>query len=399
MWNFTAPDAKYLPALYDLRTGRGWGDIFGGGDRRENIRRWCDFLARYNVSPALTVEPPEFAMKDGIVTMDTEAFDAYASYVLDELKVNALYTPHIFYACGWAYEPRDFLGHKAFTPEYVQAWTDAYRMFIEHITEKGWREKFVYYLSDEPFENSEKTITGLARVADMARSVAPDVPVYSSTWRYIEGLEGHLTLWGVGIHESFPLEKMRERQEAGDRFWFTTDGHMCTDTPFLGVERLLPWLCLKYGVEGYEFWGVSWWTYDPHTCGWHKYIRQSNDGEEDYWVRYPNGDGFLAYPSPEGGSAEPLPTIRLVAARDGVDDYELALALMKYADLGDGEAMAALDRASRAVSMTKPNGRYSTILMPDPDAIQRARIEVGETLSRLVLLHTEDFQKLLQRFP
>ncbi|MFO7976677.1 MAG: hypothetical protein R6V12_18830 [Candidatus Hydrogenedentota bacterium] len=72
----------------------------------------------------------------------------------------------------------------------------------------------------------------------MARSVAPDVPVYSSTWRYIEGLEGHLTLWGWAFTRAFPLEKMRKRQAAGDRFCFTTDGHMCTDTPFLGVERL-----------------------------------------------------------------------------------------------------------------------------------------------------------------
>ncbi len=382
VWNFTVPTAKHLPALYDLRNGPGW-DLFGGGDRQENIRKWCEFLARYNVSPALTIESPQFSLENGKVTMETAAFDAYASYVFDELKVNALYTPHIFYACGWAYEPRDFLGHKAFTPEYVQAWTDAYRMFVEHITEKGWRGKFVHYLSDEPFESSEKTITGLARVADMARSVAPDVPVYSSTWRYIEGLENHLTLWGVGIHESFPLDKIRERQAAGDRFWFTTDGHMCTDTPFLAVERLLPWLCFKYGVEGYEFWGVSWWTYDPHVCGWHKYIRQSNEGEKYYWVRYPNGDGFLAYPSPDGGAAEPLPTIRLLAARGGVDDYELALALQKHAVAGNKEAQAALDRVSRAVAMTRLGGRYSTSLMPDPDEIQAARIELGQVLSKL----------------
>lgn len=382
VWNFAVPDAKQLPALYDLRHGPGW-NVFSGEDRQGRIRQWCDFLARYNVSPALTIESPRFALENGRVTMDTAAFDAYASYVFDALNVNVLYTPHDFYACGWAYEPRDFLGFKAFTPEYVEAWTSAYRQFIDHVTAKGWRGRFVQYLSDEPFESSEKTITGLARVADMARSVAPDVPVYSSTWHYIEGLEGHLTLWGVGIHESFPLEKMRERQAAGDRFWFTTDGHMCTDTPFLGVERLLPWLCLKYGVEGYEFWGVSWWTCDPHTCGWHKYIRQSNEGQDYYWVRYPNGDGFLAYPPRDAEAGAPLPTIRLVAARDGVDDYELFLALRKHASAGNADAQAALDRVFAAVTMTQPNGRYSTRLMPDPDEILAARTQAGNLLSRL----------------
>jgi hypothetical protein len=100
-------------------------------------------------------------------------------------------------------------------------------------------------------------------------------------------------------------------------------------------------------------------------------------------VRYPNGDGFLAYPSPDGGAAEPLPSIRLLAARGGVDDYELALALQKHADAGNGEAQAALDRVSRAVTMTGLGGRYSTSLMPDPDEIQAARIELGQVLSKL----------------
>lgn len=47
------------------------------------------------------------------------------------------------------------------------------------------------------------------------------------------------------------------------------DGQMCIDTPFLAVERLLPHYCFHYGVEGYEFWGFDWLTYDPYEFGWH----------------------------------------------------------------------------------------------------------------------------------
>jgi len=151
----------------------------------------------------------------------------------------------------------------------------------------------------------------------------------------------------------------------------------------LAIERLLPWLCFKYGVEGYEFWGVSWWTHDPWKFGWHRYIRQSAEGRTWRWVRYPNGDGFLTYPGEPLGQADPIPSIRLLAARDGVEDYELFLALSHYAEQGDPDAQAALDRVRALVQIPNAGGRHSTALMPDPDAFHAAWIQVGETLASL----------------
>lgn len=383
VWPFTQPDEKRLPALYDLRRGRGSADIFAGPDRDEAVRTWYRMLARYNVSPAFVEPYPAFEYRDGRVIMDTGKFDEMAHYLLDVLHVNKVYTPRLFYACGWARPPKKVFDLEPFTPEYNQAWAEAYRLFIDHITEKGWRDKFVFYISDEPHQTSEATISGIARIADMARAIAPDVPVYSSTWRYIEGLEGHISQWGVGPQGTFPEERIRQRRAAGDLFWFTTDGQMCTDTPLLAIERLLPWFCFKYDVEAYEFWGVSWWTYDPWERGWHTYIRQSADGVNWRWVRYPNGDGFLTYPGHRLGEPEPLPSIRLIAARDGVDDYELFLALRQHADRGSAEARAALERIQTLVQMPNRGGRYSSYIMTDPDAVQAARMAAGNALSRL----------------
>ena len=380
VWGLTMPDRRRLPALYDLRGGRGKSP-FAGAD----AATWCRFLARYNVSPSFIVDRPDFSYENGKVTMDTTEFDKLAGLALDELNVGMLYTPNrTFYACGWAYPPKKIFGLEPFTPEYVKAWKNAYRLFIDHLTERGWRDRFVYYISDEPHENSDVTIEGIARIADMAREVAPDVLVYSSTWRYIEGLAGHLTLWGAGPQGSFAPDKFEARRAAGDRFWYTTDGQMCTDTPFLAIERLLPWFCFKYGCEAYEFWGVSWWTYNPWERGWHTFIRQSSDGKEFRWVRYPNGDGFLAYPGEDIGLEEPAPSIRLVAAREGVDDYEVFFALDRLAKNGSSRAAEMLDRVRSLVSMPNRGGRYSTDIMPDPDAVVRTRVDAGQLLDRLL---------------
>jgi hypothetical protein len=174
---------------------------------------------------------------------------------------------------------------------------------------------------------------------------------------------------------------MAERRDAGDRFIFTTDGQMCTDTPLLAIERILPWLDLKYDIEGYEFWGSNWWTYDPWQIGWHKFISQSDNGKEYYFVRYPNGDGFLTYPGSGCGQAEPVASIRLQAAREGVDDYEILAALQKHAKAGNAEARRALDRVLELVQIPNAGGRMSTSLMGDPEKFTAARMAAGEVLS------------------
>jgi hypothetical protein len=381
VWRFAMPDHPRLPAIYDLRNGPGVPAV-DTADATE-LRKWCAFLAAYKVSPGMCIVPPKFALKDGRMRMETTEFDAFCAYLFDELGVARLYTPWLFYACGWARMPKKVFGFEAFSDDYDRAWTSAYEQFVRHITKRGWRDRFVFYISDEPHESSEGTIAGLARLADMARKIAPDVPIYSSTWRHIKGLEDHITMWGIGIHGSFPQEKVDARRVKGDRFWYTTDGHMCTDTPYLAVETLLPWFCFRYGCEAYEFWGVSWWTHDPWERGWHTFIRQSSDGVKYRWVRYPNGDGFLAYPGAAQGIDGPLPSIRLLAAREGVDDYEVFCRLQKHAEAGSAEAQRALDCVGSLVTTPNRGGRYSTDIMPDPGAVLDARIAAGETLDRL----------------
>jgi hypothetical protein len=164
---------------------------------------------------------------------------------------------------------------------------------------------------------------------------------------------------------------------------------MCIDTPYCAIERMLPHYCFKYGVEAYEFWGISWLTYDPYRFGWHSFIRQSGQPGEMTWVRYPNGDGYLAYPGGPVGHDGPVPSIRLEQAREGVEDYEY---LHLLADLATSaraagtdvsEADKALAEAQSLVGMPAPNGRYSTEILSDPDAVFRAREGVARAIEDL----------------
>ncbi|MDQ3815243.1 MAG: DUF4091 domain-containing protein, partial [Armatimonadota bacterium] len=164
----------------------------------------------------------------------------------------------------------------------------------------------------------------------------------------------------------------------------------CLDTPYAGTERLLSWYCFKYGVLGFEFWGVNWYTYDPWKFGWHSFIQQSNSEEEaSYWVRYPDGDGYVAYPGKAIGREEPVSSIRFAAVRDGEEDYEYLILLRqrieaaRQAGRSVTAAEAVLNRALNLVSIPNPGGLRTSEFINDPAEPLAIRDAIAEQIEAL----------------
>jgi hypothetical protein len=227
----------------------------------------------------------------------------------------------------------------------------------------------------------------MKKLCALIHEVDPAIPIYSSTWRPCAAWDESLDLWGIGQYGFFPVNELEALRKAGKRFWFTCDGQMATDTPYLATERMLPYYCFKYGVQGFEFWGLNWWTYDPWQVGWHQFIRQSDEGKKYYWIRYPNGDGFLTYPGKAVGIDGPVSTIRLEQVREGLEDYEamhlLATRLDQARQAGARPSPAAeraLQLARDLVSIPNAGGLRSTEILPDPERIPAIRKAVNAAL-------------------
>ncbi len=373
----TLPQETELKVVFDLRGGI----VFRLVAEPERLKAWYRFLASFRISPGFVLPEPIFRYEKGNIIMDTKGFDEMAKLLLDELKVSVLYTPNFLYAFGWAYPPKRFFGLEPFSAEYNQAYQSLLRTFYDYARRRGWSEKFVYYISDEPHFWNANILKQMKQLRQLAHQAVPGIRIYSSTWQFVPDWLGDLDIWGVGPHGSTSVEDMERLKSAGAELWFTTDGHMCIDTPYLAIERLLPYFCFKYGVLGYEFWGVSWWTYDPWQFGWHSYIRQSDEGERFYWIRYPNGDGYLVYPGDKFGFVEPLPSIRLMQVREGIEDYLLLRSIESNLKEGKWQGEKAetvkqvLEQARSLVSIPNQGGLRSTSLMPDPDEVLRLREE------------------------
>jgi len=399
VWDFALPDESHVKAIYDCRQGGEWR--VPGKSREESTREMWRFMAERRVCPNSVRFGPSLQYKDGQVVADFAEFDKAAEYYFDELKLPHAYTPCQFYLFGHGHLPGDKFGEKPYEgeypyedvdrsklrPEYKRAYQACLKAFWDHVKEKGWARKMVLYISDEPCDSEEQIRAQMKALCEMIHEVDPKIPIYCSTWHQQPEWEGYLNVWGIGHYGIVSPEKIRQLQESGATIWWTTDGQMCTDTPYCAIERLLPHYCFKYGAEAYEFWGVDWLTYNPYEYGWHKYlIHNFGPDKPPTFVRYPNGDGFLAYPGGPIGHAGPVSSVRLEQAREGVEDYEYLYLLRarlekaKAAGRDVAAAQKALDQAESLVSMPCAIGRYSTQILPDPDAV----FQVKEAAARAI---------------
>jgi hypothetical protein len=408
VWDFSLSERPLFPAIFDVRLNEKeipYWNCLGKTDLERREKIWA-FMARKKVCPDdVGMHLPFVRGKDGTVRCDFSEYDRRMERYFNHYRFPLSYMPLNFYSFGWGMPPKDFLGEKAYAgdsphtkthsgdcprtnasrlvlrKEYKKVYQESLRLYWRHVNAKGWSDRLVLYLSDEPFHWNIDIRQQVKALSAMIHEVDPEIRIYTSAWQHVPEWNGSIDVWGAGSYGSFPVAEIPLRRSAGDEIRWTTDGQMCLDTPYLAIERLLPQLAHKYGAHAYEFWAITWLTRDPWKCGYHAFIRQSGTPGSSYYSRYPSGDGYLIYPPRDGGDS-PVSSIRLEAVRDGVEDYEYLVLLEREAETSR-EANALLEKFRNLVTIPNAGGRYSTRILPEPEKLSRLRLEAGRLLSRI----------------
>jgi hypothetical protein len=392
VWDFELPDRSNFTAVYSAR--------------RVN---W-ELLADHRLAPGSISPAPTWEKVNGKIVYDFTEYDKAASYYFDTLKFSSTYAPGAYFF-GWGNPPgvkfgeAPYPGEYPYTgadrsklrPEYKKIYQSAVRAYWNHMKKRGWADRVLFYISDEPHSNAEITAQ-MRALCDMIHEVDPKIPIFISSWWHRPEYAGYIDVWAVSSHGStwgrpVPLSDFANIKKDGGRMWFTTDGKLCTDTPYFGFERLTPYYGYKFGAEAYEFWASTWYSFrNPFDYGWHNHIRQSGSPGRVSWTRYPNGDGYILYPGQYIGVDSPVPSLKLKLAREGVEDYEYFHYLESLIsqgrklgkDVSQGEK--ALQNAMKLVVFPTAEGRFSTEYISDPYAILRAREQVAEAITGLLRL-------------
>ncbi|MCS7306876.1 MAG: hypothetical protein NZ602_17425, partial [Thermoguttaceae bacterium] len=229
VWNFTLPDQPHLKAIYDVRFGP--GKQWWGQSEQEAYRQVVEFLAQRRLQPDSIQPEPIFRYKEGRVEADFTEFDKAADWYFNRLGLRHSYMPWHFYLFGWGHPPKQLGGQTPYPgqppyekvdramilPEYKRLYQDALRLFWNHVKQKGWADRFVLYISDEPFFRQPEILAQMKALCQMIHEVDPAIPIYASTWHHVPDWDEALDVWGIGHYGIVPLEQMRRLVQRGKR--------------------------------------------------------------------------------------------------------------------------------------------------------------------------------------
>lgn len=392
VWNFALPAHPELTAIFDDRHGT------GRKFKEYTPMEAAGFLATRRISLDEIPAKPEFRLENGEVKADFTEFDRAAERWFGEWNIPRAYLPVFREHFGWGHPPKSFLGvppyegkwpfpgvdRGKFTPEYRRVCQAALKLTMDHLREKGWQERFLLYIADEPHSSVPGIKEQMIALCDMFHEVEPGIKIYASTWGMVPEWVGRLDVWGIGVQGQISEENLELLRNSGAELLITTDGQMCLDTPYCALERMLPLYAWKYGTAGYEFWGADWLTRNPFEWGIHTVHTQSEVPGQPLRVRYPNGDGYIFYPGNLVGINGPVSSVRLESLRDGIEDYSYYALLDKLVrETGDREGAKLQEEAKALAPIPNAGGRKSELLLPDPDRLTGLRDRIGEAVSRL----------------
>jgi len=312
--------------------------------------------------------------EDGTLKFDFSDFDRWAEVFWDTGRMDLLETGFVarFGEGGWSSPEvllRDFsvkdeasgktvrLEGKEFLPKFLPA-------LVGHLREKGWLEKTVFHICDEP---SNHNVMAWREASDFVHQCAPEL-------RRIDAIEtphclDRLEVWVPKLnHLSTWQDAYEEAQRRGNEMWLYTVGifqggslpNKTVDVALID-SRVMHWLNYRYGLKGYLHWGWNAWTEDPiETPGKHR------------------GDGWHVYPKPGGV----LNSLRWEQMRNGLQDYEcLWLLEDKIAAVRatlSPRVAELIEPARRGIELASRVVRTYSDFTRDPDVLYAARRQAIE---------------------
>ncbi len=242
-------------------------------------------------------------------------------------------------------------GRKAFA-RYLQS-------FFQYLNANGWEKDAYYYPVSEP--NSREAYDRVRSLSQLLREAEPRIRFLCTEQPYPQDsawgdLQGAVNIW-CPLFTFWDGDSATRAQQRGEMLWAYTA--LCQKAPpyhpqfaqvggqpglFWQIDfpllnyRLPLWLSWRLQLRGLLYWSAVHWS-DPERDVW---------TDPGFRNRY-NGEGYLLYPGIEAGIPGPVPSLRLKALRDGLEDYAYLALLAKQGK----EDFAAKESAKIAASWWK----------------------------------------------
>ncbi len=352
VWNFTLPRTPTLVTAFGSPASRmrdyyRQGAKAGQGPEPANwpaVEEQCAQLLSehgFNATPPTETLRP-VAQPDGSFQIPASQVRALREFV-DRYHVNAVQVPHPSSAVKDPDAERDKL----------RAWLAAFDRVAKELNRA--HLVFYTYLKDEPNTLEDyRYVQQWGRAVREAKSVVK-VLVVEQTWT-APGQGGADSAWGdlYGAVDIWcPLfslhrpESAARRQALGETIWTYTALCQGPPTPWWHIDspllnyRVPAWMAWRDGMKGLLYWGgMSYWRQvdDP----WSQAPIYTGSGRPQQGQKgiVFNGEGSLVYPARAAGYDGIVPTVRLKALRDAIQDYEYLAILQRLGKASQADQIA-----------------------------------------------------------
>jgi hypothetical protein len=247
---------------------------------------------------------------------------------------------------------------KEFLPQFLPA-------FENHLRQKGWLEKTVFHIADEP---SNHNVMSWRQASEYVHKYAPSL-------RRIDAIEtahcfDRLEIWVPKLdHLATWHDVYKRAQSQSCELWFYTVGiyqkgsypNKTVDVPLI-ESRIMHWLNYRFGLKGYLHWGFNRWTDDPFAApGKHR------------------GDGWHVYPKKDGL----INSLRWEQMRNGIQDYEYLWMLedkIRKIKNALGERLSMIEPSYRPVEIASQVVKTINAYNRDPDALYATKKQIIDEL-------------------
>jgi len=372
VWDFELPSTPTLVTSFGSPAGalRGYYRRRAKEGKDKEPEDWaavetqCSLMLsehRFNAYPPSGSLAP-VAKPDGTFDIPAEQVAAFREFV-DRYHVNAFCTPHPSSA-----GVKDPKAEKPKLHAWLRAWDKAAAELDRPVL-------FYTYLKDEPNKEEEyRYVQTWGKAVREAKSVVK-VMVVEQTKTQDEkwgDLYGAVDIWCplFSLHDP---DTAAQRQALGEQIWTYTALCQLKPTPWWHIDfpllhyRVPAWMAWRYRMTGLLYWGgMSFWNQveDPWTDAW----TYGHPKEKDKKGLVYNGEGTLVYPARAVGYEGIVPSLRLKALRDSIEDYEY-FALAAKLGLADKAQEIVLSVAPSFFEWDK-----------DPASYDKARAKLAELI-------------------
>ncbi len=312
---------------------------------------------------------------DGNATVDFSGFDREAARYFDELDAFSAFN---FAPYLWTRREKDgkrvmvlrFADSKgaaverlnedgSVNPVFDELVVSVFRQIAAHLAEKGWLERAIYYVTDEPGEDDTPGIMHLCQLVRRAdprlRTSLTYDPANRPRLAELVDEEGKslISVW-IPYCSMYREDVAAQQRAKGADYWLYDVSSTCLIPHSGETNRAIMWSVWQRDAHGYLYYLSTYWGRDATPWERPSFMLPG------VTYQYRLGDGYFFYPPLRRGEPEQpildyvVPTIRWEMLREGAEDYEYLRMLQRLTELAGerdlpvaAEGEAALETARR----------------------------------------------------